>query len=108
MTAAARQVRPPAFVYRRASRGTSPTLFCEGASVERLAARHGTPLYIYSAETIRTRLQAFNKAFRAIPHTICYSVKANSTLAILRLIAQQRGGFDVVSGGELERVLRTA
>jgi diaminopimelate decarboxylase len=101
------QVRPPAFVYRRAGRGTSPTLFCEDTSVERLAARHGTPLYIYSAETIRTRLKAFNKAFRAIPHTICYSVKANSTMAILRLIAQQRGGFDVVSGGELERVLRT-
>jgi diaminopimelate decarboxylase len=108
MTVAAIQVRPPAFSYRRAGRGASPTLFCEGASVERLAARHGTPLYIYSAETIRTRLQAFNKAFRAIPHTICYSVKANSTLAILRLIAKQRGGFDVVSGGELERVLRTA
>jgi diaminopimelate decarboxylase len=102
------QVRPPGLAYRRAGRGTSPILFCEGASVERLAARHGTPLYIYSAKTICTRLQDFNKAFRAIPHTVCYSVKANSTLAILRLIAQQRSGFDVVSGGELERVLRTA
>jgi diaminopimelate decarboxylase len=105
--AAATQVRPPAFFYRRTGRGTSPTLLCEGASVELLAARYGTPLYIYSAKTIRARLQAFNKAFRAIPHTVCYSVKANSTLAILRLIAKQRGGFDVVSGGELERVLRT-
>ena len=72
----------------------------------RLAARYGTPLYVYSAEAIRTRLQAFSRAFRSITHTLCYSVKANSTLGILRLIAQQGAGFDVVSGGELERVLR--
>jgi diaminopimelate decarboxylase len=54
---------------------------------------------------IRERLQAFDQAFRSIPHTVCYSVKANSTLAILRLIAREKAGFDVVSGGELERVL---
>ncbi len=101
-------VRPPAFTYRRDVRGAAPTLFCERADLARLAARHGTPLYVYSAETIRTRLQAFGTAFRAIPHTVCYSVKANSTLAILRLVAQQNAGFDVVSGGELERVLRAA
>jgi diaminopimelate decarboxylase len=101
-------VRPPAFTYRRAPHTAFPTLSCERVDLVRLAARHGTPLYVYSAETIRARLQAFNKAFRAIPHTVCYSVKANSTLAILRLVAQQKGGFDVVSGGELERVLRAA
>jgi len=101
-------VRPPAFIYRREARADSPTLFCERADLTRLAARYGTPLYVYSAETIRARLKAFGKAFRAIRHTVCYSVKANSTLAILRLIAQQKGGFDVVSGGELERVLRAA
>jgi diaminopimelate decarboxylase len=101
-------VRPPAFIYRRAGGGASSTLFCERVDLARLAARHGTPLYVYSAETIHTRLQAFNKAFRSIPHTVCYSVKANSTLAILRLIAQQKAGFDVVSGGELQRVLRAA
>jgi diaminopimelate decarboxylase len=83
-------------------------LFSDGVSLQGLAARHGTPLYVYSARTIRTRLQAFEKAFRAIRHTVCYSVKANSTLAILRLIAQQKAGFDVVSGGELERVRRAA
>ena len=101
-------VRPPAFAYRQDVRGAAPTLFCERADLARLATRHGTPLYVYSAETIRARLRAFGKAFRAIPHTVCYSVKANSTLAILRLVAQQRAGFDVVSGGELERVLRAA
>lgn len=99
-------VRPPAFAYRREARGGPRILFCEGASLARLAARHGTPLYVYSAETIRTRLRAFGQAFRAIPHTVCYSVKANSTLATLRLVAQQQAGFDVVSSGELERVLR--
>ncbi len=57
---------------------------------------------------IRMRLQAFVHAFKSIPHTLCYSVKANSTLAILRLVAGEGGGFDVVSGGELERVLRVS
>jgi diaminopimelate decarboxylase len=101
-------VRPPAFIYRPQARADSPTLFCERADLTRLAARHGTPLYVYSAETIRARLKAFGKAFRTIRHTVCYSVKANSTLAILRLIAEQKAGFDVVSGGELERVVRAA
>ncbi|MGA9307855.1 MAG: alanine racemase, partial [Candidatus Sulfotelmatobacter sp.] len=71
----------------------------------RLAERHGTPLYVYSATTIRERLAAFENAFRDVAHTICYSVKANSNLSILRLLALQGCAFDVVSGGELERVL---
>jgi diaminopimelate decarboxylase len=81
-------------------------LHCEGLGLERLAGRHGTPLYVYSAAMIRSRLQAFARAFRAVPHTLCYSVKANSTLAILRMVASEGAGFDVVSGGELQRVLR--
>jgi diaminopimelate decarboxylase len=99
-------VRRPAFAYRPAARGPALSLFCDRVDIARLAARHSTPLYVYSAKTIRARLQAFGKAFRATPHTVCYSVKANSTLAILRLVAQQKAGFDVVSGGELERVRR--
>jgi diaminopimelate decarboxylase len=105
-------LRSPAFSYRpvagrnaRATR-TCPELFCESVSLERLAERYGTPLYVYSAEMIRARIKAFQHAFRKIPYTLCYSVKANSTLGILRLIARQGAGFDVVSGGELERVLR--
>jgi diaminopimelate decarboxylase len=70
-----------------------------------LAKRYGTPLYVYSATTIHERLAAFEKAFYDVPHTICYSVKANSNLSILRLLARKGCGFDVVSGGELERVL---
>lgn len=75
-------------------------------ALERLADRHGTPLYVYSAEMIRARIKAFQHAFRAVPYTLCYSIKANSTLGILRLIARQGAGFDVVSGGEFERALR--
>ena len=74
--------------------------------MEALAARYATPLYVYSAAMIRARAKAFAHAFRSNPHTICYSVKANSTLAILRLLADEGTGFDVVSGGELQRVLR--
>jgi diaminopimelate decarboxylase len=75
-------------------------------ALEGLAARHGTPLYVYSAAMIRARVKAFADAFHSIPHTLCYSVKANSTLAILRLMSSEGAGFDVVSGGELQRVLR--
>jgi diaminopimelate decarboxylase len=99
-------VRPPGFAYRHSALAGLYSLFCERADLASLAERYGTPLYVYSAETIRTRLQAFEKAFRSIPHTICYSVKANSTLGVLRIISQEQAGFDVVSGGELQRVLR--
>jgi len=81
-------------------------LTCDEVPLERLAERYGTPLYVYSASTIRERLESFEHAFRKVPHTICYSVKANSNLGILRLLAGMGCGFDVVSGGELERVLR--
>jgi diaminopimelate decarboxylase len=100
-------LRPPAFLYHGASvKGRSPGLYCEAVALEGLAARHGTPLYIYSAAMMRARLKAFRRAFHSIPHTLCYSVKANSTLGILRLLAGEGTGFDVVSGGELQRVLR--
>lgn len=100
-------LRPPAFAYQHPLRSDRPTeLFCESVPLERLAERYGTPLYVYSAEMIRARIKAFSRAFRSLPHTLCYSVKANSTLAILRFVARAGAGFDVVSGGELERVLR--
>lgn len=98
-------LRPPAFGYRPVTPDGSLHLACENADLEKLASRHGTPLYVYSEEMIRTRLRAFQQAFHPVPHTTCYSVKANSTLAILRLIARGGAGFDVVSGGELARVL---
>jgi diaminopimelate decarboxylase len=70
-----------------------------------LARRFGTPLYVYSEAAIRTRVGAFQAAFHGVPHTICYSVKANSNLGLLRLLAGMGCGFDIVSGGELGRVL---
>jgi diaminopimelate decarboxylase len=102
-------LRPPAFAYHGAVTGVrGADLYCEAVALEDLAARHGTPLYVYSAAMIRARANAFARAFHSIPHTLCYSVKANSTLAILRLVAGQGAGFDVVSGGELQRVLRVS
>jgi diaminopimelate decarboxylase len=103
-------LRPPAFAYQAvdSSNVRVTELYCENVAIERLADRHGTPLYVYSAAMIRTRLKTFAHAFHSIPHTLCYSVKANSTLGILRLIAREGAGFDVVSGGELQRVLRVS
>ncbi len=99
-------LRAPAFAYRSSAADSTPTLFCEKTDLLRLAERYGTPLYVYSSELIRARLSAYRRAFHSIPHTLCYSVKANSTLAILREVERQKAGFDVVSGGELQRVLR--
>jgi len=102
--------RPPGFVYRETKRGIFRrggqfVLHCEGVALPKLAEQHGTPLYVYSASMIRERYDAFDAALRDLPHTICYSVKANSNLSILRMLARKGCGFDVVSGGELERVL---
>lgn len=100
-------LRPPAFVYHSESHGgRAAALYCESVPLESLAAQYATPLYVYSSAMIRARLHAFARAFHSVAHTLCYSVKANSTLAMLRLVAEAEGGFDVVSGGELQRVLR--
>lgn len=79
-------------------------LYCDSVSLAPLAEQYGTPLYVYSADQISSRFQLFQKAFAARPHTVCYAVKANSSLSILRLLGSQGAGFDIVSGGELERV----
>jgi diaminopimelate decarboxylase len=100
--------RPPGFVYTSGKKTSPPSLCCEQIPLEQLAARFGTPLYIYSTAAIRDRVNAFATAFRNTGHIVCYSVKANSNLSILRLLAKRGCGFDVVSGGELERVLRAS
>lgn len=115
--------RKPGFIFREMKRipHSSPGLrevgtrvvacsvmHCEQIPVPRLAERFGTPFYVYSAAAIRERYRAFDAAFRGPGrprHTICYSVKANSNISILRLLARLGCGFDVVSGGELQRVL---
>jgi diaminopimelate decarboxylase len=98
--------RPPAFTFRGGKNGR--TLCCDEVEVERLARRFGTPLYVYSATAIRARVAAYERVFAQQSHTLCYSVKANSNLSVLRLLASLGCGFDVVSGGELRRVMRAS
>ncbi|MEW5966331.1 MAG: diaminopimelate decarboxylase [Pseudomonadota bacterium] len=80
-------------------------LHLEGVALDTLAERFGTPLYVYSREALEAAYRAYADAFAATPHLICYAVKANSSLAILNLFARMGAGFDIVSGGELARVL---
>jgi len=80
-------------------------LACGAVRLDKLAREYGTPLYVYSADHIADRFALFAEAFAALPHLVCYSVKANSALAILKLLDGLGSGFDIVSGGELERVL---
>jgi diaminopimelate decarboxylase len=88
-----------AFAYRDGE------LFAEGVPLSALADRFGTPAYIYSRAMLEDAYRRFDDAFAGTPHLVCYAVKANSSLAILDLFAQMGSGFDVVSGGELARVL---
>jgi diaminopimelate decarboxylase len=81
-------------------------LYCEGVRLEEIAARAGTPAYVYSSASISAAYRTLDRALGRQPHTLCYSVKANSNLSILRLLARLGGGFDIVSAGELFRLQR--
>lgn len=89
-----------AFAYR------DGVLHAEGVALTDIAGRHGTPTYVYSRAAIEARWRAFDQGFARLPHLICYAVKANSNLAVLGVLARLGSGFDIVSVGELERVLR--
>lgn len=80
-------------------------LFAEDVPVAEIAAAHSTPLYIYSAATLRRHYTAFDSAFDGLDHLTCYSAKANSNLHVLKLLAEMGAGVDIVSGGELYRAL---
>ena len=80
-------------------------LHCEQVSLETIASRHGTPTYVYSHQTIQNAFLSYQQALEGRAHLICYAVKANSNLAVLNMLAQLGSGFDVVSLGELERVI---
>ncbi|MFT4550022.1 MAG: diaminopimelate decarboxylase, partial [Verrucomicrobiales bacterium] len=80
------------------------SLHCEGVDLQSLAADYGTPLYVYSATTIRDHFRRLDSALGELDHMICYAVKANSNLAVLDLLRREGSGFDIVSGGELFRV----
>ncbi|NOY61704.1 MAG: diaminopimelate decarboxylase, partial [Gammaproteobacteria bacterium] len=81
-------------------------LFAEDVDVTTIANTYGTPCFIYSRATMERHWRAFDQAFSGIDHMICYAVKANSNLAVLNVMARLGSGFDIVSGGELERVLQ--
>jgi diaminopimelate decarboxylase len=98
--------KTPARPFKRHS--AAGLLKCGEVSLETLAKRHGTPLYVYSADQICERFRLFQKALKGRDHLICYAVKANSTLGILKLLAKEGAGFDIVSGGELQRVMAAA
>ncbi|GBF29712.1 diaminopimelate decarboxylase [bacterium MnTg03] len=82
------------------------SLFCEDVAISTLAETYGTPLYVYSRATLERHWHAFDAALAGRDHLVCYAVKANSNLAVLNVLARLGSGFDIVSGGELQRVLR--
>jgi diaminopimelate decarboxylase len=81
-------------------------LCAEQVPLARVAGKFGTPCYVYSRTAIEEQWQAYHQAFEGVPHLICYSVKANGNLAVLNLLSRLGSGFDVVSGGELQRVIK--
>jgi diaminopimelate decarboxylase len=80
-------------------------LYCEGAAVESLARKFGTPLYVYSQRTLTRHFKKLDQAMAKVDHLVCFSVKSNSNLAVLRTLSRLGSGFDIVSGGELQRVI---
>lgn len=87
-------------------RYVSGELYCEGVPLRKLADEVGTPAYIYSKATLERHFKAFDESFQNVDHLVCFSVKANSNLSILRLFAKLGSGFDIVSGGELFRAMK--
>ncbi|MBV9392535.1 MAG: diaminopimelate decarboxylase [Verrucomicrobia bacterium] len=81
-------------------------LHCERASLEELASNYGTPLYVYSSQTILEHYRKLDLALADLDHEICFALKANSNISVLQLLAKEGSGFDIVSGGELYRVIR--
>ena len=81
-------------------------LHCEDVPLARIAAEIGTPTYVYSLAALRDAFRAYDRALAAVPHLVCFAMKANDTLAVLRAFAREGAGFDIVSGGELFRALR--
>ena len=90
----------PFFAYRAGG------LWCEGVSLRAIATQVGTPAYVYSRASLEAGYRRFRGAFQAVPHRVCYAVKANSNLSVLRVLARLGSSFDIVSGGELYRLRR--
>lgn len=95
----------PHFAYRGNAQHHR-SLYCEGVAVDRIAEAVGTPAYVYSQTSIEDAYHRLDRAFGSLPHALCYALKANSTLSILRVLATLGSSFDIVSGGELDRLRR--
>jgi diaminopimelate decarboxylase len=80
-------------------------LFCDGVAIESLVKQHGTPLYVYSQRTLTRHFQELDRAMSPVEHLICFAMKSNSNQSVIRTLANLGGGFDIVSGGELQRVI---
>ena len=96
----------PNFDYKASGGAETKSLFAEGVPLEKIAQQVGTPAYVYSRASIERAYRALDKALTAIPHSLCYAMKANSNLSVLRLLAKLGSSFDIVSGGELDRLRR--
>jgi diaminopimelate decarboxylase len=98
----------PHFVYRSQRLATSEEihLYCEGVPLEKIAEAAGTPVYVYSRASIEAAYRELDRSLGSLPHMLCYSVKANSNLSVLRVLSRVGSGFDIVSGGELDRLRR--
>ena len=80
-------------------------LYAEGVSLAEIASQYGTPCYVYSRKAIETNWLEFDRALKSQKHLVCYAVKANSNIGLLNILARLGAGFDIVSIGEMERVL---
>ena len=96
----------PSFAYKGFGSRRSRVLHCEGVALTRLADAVGTPTYVYSRASIEAAYRRLDRAFGSLPHRLCYAVKANSNLSVLRVLANLGSCFDIVSGGELDRLRR--
>src|SRR5271156_5133125 len=95
----------PCYAYEATGRGTR-ALYCERVALARIADEVGTPAYVYSRASIEAAYRRLDRAFGSLPHTICYAMKANSNLSVLSVLARLGSSFDIVSGGELDRLRR--
>jgi diaminopimelate decarboxylase len=95
----------PHYAYKSAGNGTR-ALYGEGVPLARIADEVGTPAYVYSRASIEAAYRNLDRAFGSLPHTLCYAMKANSNLSVLRVLARLGSSFDIVSGGELDRLGR--
>jgi diaminopimelate decarboxylase len=94
----------PEFRWKKGHSATGRAVFCEGAALQDVAKRFGTPVYVYSRQSIEQSLDELKSGLGSLPHQICFAVKANGNLSILKLLAQRGCGFDIVSGGELDHL----